>query len=193
MANGSYDSSYQKAVAKPIQFSLQKAGFGSSLDSLLKEVSKSSAFRHKYTNYGAPTKGLIKNCKTGVIQPMQFNPTDFEYSRSVTYANIEAPGMSYPDTQFVRGNIREFNVTLFFWDKPYTGLYVEKCNFLGGFLTPETNTKGYTKPPEMIFTMGAWARRCVMTDLDITIMERDGSLNPTRFECRMSLRQVSTK
>lgn len=142
------------------------------------------------TRVGAPTKGLIKNNSTGAIERFQFNPTEMAYSRSVSYATIDAPGMAYPDTQFVKGEAREFSITVMYFDKPYSGVYVSKCNFYGAFLTPETNTMNYVKPPEMTFAMGSWVRTCVMTSLDIAIKEYDGNLNPVRFEMAFTLRQV---
>lgn len=142
------------------------------------------------TRVGAPTKGLVKNNKTGVIERFQFNPTEISYSRSATYATIDAPGMSYPDTQFVKGDIREFSVKVMYFDKPYTGKYEAMCIFYGAFLTPETNTANYVKPPEMTFAMGKWVRTCVMTSLEISIQEYDSNLNPVRFELNFTLRQV---
>lgn len=142
------------------------------------------------TRVGARTKGLIKNNRTGAVRQFQFNPTEMTYARGVTYATIDAPGMAYPDTQFVKGDIREFPITLFFFDKPYSGEYVSATNYFGAFLTPETNTLNYTKPPEMTFVMGSWVRTCVMTNLEIAIKEYDSALNPVRFEMTMTLRQV---
>lgn len=142
------------------------------------------------TRVGAPTKGLIKNNTTGAIQRFQFNPSEFEYSRGVTYATIDAPGMAYPDTQYVKGDIREFSVTVMYFDKPYSGKYTSMCGFYGSFLTPETNYNGYVKPPEMTFVLGNWVRTCVLTNLDISVKEYDGNLNPVRFELTLTLRQV---
>lgn len=142
------------------------------------------------TRVGAPTKGLVKNNKTGGIHKFQFNPTGLTYPRGVTYATIDAPGMAYPDTQFVKGDIREFPVSIMFFDKPYTGVYDSMCNFYGSFLTPEVNSLNYTKPPEMTFVMGRFTRICVMTNLEIDIKEFDGDLNPVYFEFNMTLRQV---
>lgn len=142
------------------------------------------------TRVGAKTKGYIKNVSTGKTMKFQFNPEDFEYSRGVTYSDIVAPGMSYPDTQFVHGNTRTFPVELFFYDKPYTGLILNYMNFIGAFLTPETNPSNYQKPPEMIFCYGYFIRRCVLEDLNIKIEEYNSSGNPTIARFTLSLRQV---
>lgn len=140
--------------------------------------------------HGAKTKGYIKNLKDGKTMKFQFNPENLHYSRGVTYADIIAPGMCYPATQFVHGNIRTFTVELFMYDKPYTGVINDNMLFIGKFLTPETNPKDYVKPPEMLFCYGYFIRRCVLEDLDILVEEMDESGRPTQARYTLTLRQV---
>ena len=142
-------------------------------------------------------KGLIKNLSSGGnvegkdYMFFQYNPENFEYSRGATYTEISAPGMSYPDAQFVRGNVRTFPVELFFIDKPHTGLINKYMNFIGKFLPPETNTKDFVTPPEMLFVYGYFVRRCVLEDLNIKVEEFDvGSGEPTIARFTLQLRQV---
>lgn len=144
------------------------------------------------TRVGAKTKGYIKNLSTGKSMNFQFNPENFEYSRGTTYSDIVAPGMSYPDTQFVHGNLRSFPVELFFFDKPYTGLITNYMNFIGGFLTPENNPSNYSCPPEMLFCYGYFIRRCVLEDLNIKIEEFNERGYPTMARFTLTLRQVGT-
>lgn len=139
---------------------------------------------------GAKTKGWIKNNDTGVKKSFQFNPTTLSYSRGVSYTDISAPGMSYPDTQFVGGNARSFSVPLFFFDNPCTGVIEEYMNFIGGFLTPETNVAGYTKPPTMTFCYGYFIRKCVLEDLNIDIERIDEKGEPIQATFTLQLRQV---
>ena len=142
------------------------------------------------TRVGAKTKGWIKNNVTGKKMSFQFNPTELSYSRGATYVDISAPGMAYPNTQFVKGNVRSFPVPLFFYDNPNTGLIKQYLNFIGGFLTPETNTKGYTKPPDMTFCYGYFIRKCVLEDLDIQIERIDDDGEPIQASVTLQLRQV---
>lgn len=136
------------------------------------------------------TKGWIKNNSTGNKMSFQYNPTDLSYSRGVTYTDISAPGMPYPNTQFVKGNARSFTVPLFFYDNPNTGVIKKYMSFIGGFLTPETNTSGYEKPPEMTFCYGYFIRRCVLEDLNITIERMDADGEPIQATFTLQLRQV---
>ena len=144
------------------------------------------------TKVGAKTKGYIKNNRTGEILTFQFNPTSHTYSRSITYVDIAAPGMSYPGTQFVRGNSRSFSVELFVYDRPSTGLIKKYTNFIGALLTSETNSPySQPKPPDFLFCYGTWIRRCVLEDLEITHEMLDDSGEPTQARFVMQIRQVS--
>lgn len=136
------------------------------------------------------TKGWIKNNSTGEKMSFQYNPTILEYSRGVSYADISAPGMPYPNTQYVGGNARSFPVSLFLYDNPDTGVIKRYMNFLEGFLTPETNVSEYTKPPEMTFCYGYFIRRCVLEDLSISIERIDEKGEPIQAYLTLQLRQV---
>ena len=140
---------------------------------------------------GARTKGYIKNLSTRTLMKFQYNPESFEYSRGATYVEITAPGMSYPTTQYVRGNSRSFPVELFLFDKPYTGVIDTQKNFFEGLLPPETNVVGYTKPPEVLFVYGSFIKKCVLEDLNIKVEEYDKWGRPTIARFNLSLRQVS--
>lgn len=136
------------------------------------------------------TKGWIKDNTTGEKMSFQYNPTNLEYARGATYAEISAPGMPYPNTQFVKGNARTFSIPLFFYDNPSTGVIKNYINFLNNFLPPETNISGYTKPNEMTFCYGFFIRRCVLEDLNINIERIDDKGGPIQATLTLQLRQV---
>ena len=121
----------------------------------------------------------------------QYNPETFEYSRGATYVEIVAPGMSYPTTQYVRGNSRSFPIELFLFDKPYTGVIDTQKNFFEGLLPPESNSLDYTKPPEVLFVYGGFIKKCVLEELNIKIEEYDQWGRPTIARFNLTLRQVS--
>jgi hypothetical protein len=141
----------------------------------------------------APNKGLIKNNVTGEIMKFQFNPTTLDYSRGVTYSEIIAPGQQYPITQFVAGKGRVFPVKLYLYDRlPHnSGYIVDFMKFIGQFLTPETNTIDYVKPPDMTFIYGYFIRKCVLDSFDIKILDMDTDGQPLEAEFTLNLRQVS--
>ena len=141
------------------------------------------------TKVGATTKGYIKNLISGEVKKFQFNPESFEHTRGATYSEIVAPGMSYPDTQFVHGNAKSFPVELFFYDKPCSGVIESYRKFIEDFLPPEKNNANFKKPPEMLFCYSNFLRRCVLEELTIRIEEGD-SKGPTMARFTLQLRQV---
>lgn len=148
-------------------------------------------YQHNNFSHGSKVhRGFLKNNDTGVVTDFQYAPETLSYSRKIGYEDIKAPCIAYPLSQFTGGNIREFNVELFFYDKPYTGLINQKMIEIGRYLTPEYNIKGYKRPPSMLFVMGYFKRICVLSGLDIKIEEMDEQGNPTIARFTMSLRQV---
>ena len=120
----------------------------------------------------------------------QFNPTSVPYSRSANYSTIDSPGMSYPLTQYAGGNVREFSIELFYYDRPYSGKINTARKFLESLLPPEKNTASFTKPPTFTFAYGYFVRTLVLTELEVNDewMNENGQPIQTRFT--LSVRQV---
>ena len=128
------------------------------------------------------TKGWIMNLSTGLKKSFQFNPTTLDYSRGATYSEISAPGMSYPNLQYVK---------LFFYDNPNTGVIKSFINFLESLhLPPEYNVKGYKKPPELLFCYGYFIKKCVLEDMSVSIERFNRKGNPIQATITLQLRQV---
>lgn len=145
---------------------------------------------HKYTS-GAKTKGYIKNNMTGEIKRFLFNPPELSFTRGATYSEISSAGLSYPLTQFVRGNSVKFELPLYIYDKPYSGLVYEWENYLKQFLPPEYNTGMYQQPDDMLLVMGDFIRNCVLEDLKITYKSfTSEGLLVDEADFTLSLRQV---
>ena len=154
------------------------------------EISVVTALQpHKYSA-GAKTKGYIKNKTTGEIKNFLFNPSEIEFERSATYGEIAAPGLSYPMTQYVRGNILNFSIPLYIYDRPFSGLVQEWEDFLNKFVPPTTNVGGYVRPDEMLFVMGNVIRDCVCESLNTKYTNFTSELLPNEAEFTLKLRQV---
>ena len=146
---------------------------------------------HKFNaNSRAKTRCYIINNDTGKKLTFQFNPTTVPYSRSANYATIESPGMSYPLTQYVGGNVREFSFEVFYYDRPYSGKINKARKFLEGLLPPEKNKKNFKKPPTFTFAYGYFVRTLVLEQLDVNDewLNEDGQPLMTRFT--LTVRQV---
>lgn len=120
----------------------------------------------------------------------QFNPETVPYSRGANYSTIESPGMSYPLTQYVGGQVREFSFEVFYYDKPYTGKINTARKFLEGLLPPETNKKGFTKPPSFTFAYGYFVRKLVLLNLDVNDEWLNDKGQPLMTRFTLTVRQV---
>lgn len=143
------------------------------------------------TKVGAKTKGWIKDNVTGEIMNFQFNPTELNYPRTTKYADVSAPGMAYPGTQFVVGEAREFTVELYLYDRPTTGLMRKTSEFIGKLLMPEVNTiNGRKKPDDFTLCIGYFVRQCVLVGLDIRVTLFDEDLQPVEAYYTLTIRQI---
>lgn len=120
----------------------------------------------------------------------QFNPQTVPYSRSANYTTIDSPGMSYPLTQYVGGNVRKFSFEVFYYDNPFSGKINKARKFLEGLLPPEKNKKKFTKPPTFTFAYGYFVKKLVLEQLDVNDewLNADGQPVMTRFT--LTVRQV---
>lgn len=146
---------------------------------------------HKFNaNSRAKTRCYIINNKTNKKLTFQFNPESIPYNRGASYTSIDSPGMSYPLTQYVGGNAREFSFEVFYYDRPYSGKIKTARKFLEDLLPPEKNTKKFKKPPTFTLAYGYFVKTCVLMTLDVNdeIINRDGNPEMTRFT--LTVRQV---
>lgn len=136
------------------------------------------------------TRCCLVNNSTNEPLYLQFNPTEIPYSRGANYTSIESPGMSYPLTQYVGGQVREFSFEAFYYDKPYGNRINEARKFLENLLPPESNTSGFTKPPTFTLAYGYFVKTYVLTDLAVydEWINEDGQPILTRFT--LTVRQV---
>ena len=120
----------------------------------------------------------------------QFNPESVPYSRGANYSSIESPGMSYPLTQYVGGQVREFSFEVFYYDNPHSGKINKARKFLEKLLPPERNKSSFTKPPSFTFAYGYFVRKLVLVNLDVNDewLDSDGQPLMTRFT--LTVRQV---
>lgn len=144
------------------------------------------------SNSKAKTRCYIVRNDDNSRMTFQFNPTSIPYGRGANYADIDSPGMSYPLTQYVSGQVREFSFEVFYYDRPYTGKINTARKFLEGLLPPEKNTPSFTKPPSFTFAYGYFVKKLVLTHLDVVDewLNADGQPLMSRFI--LTVRQVGS-
>lgn len=138
----------------------------------------------------AKTRCYIINNDTNRKLVFQFNPTSIPYSRGANYSSIESPGMSYPLTQYVGGQAREFSFDVFYYDKPYSGKIDSARKFLEELLPPEYNMESFTKPPTFTLAYGYFVKTLVLTDLQVNDDWLDSDGHPIVTVFTLTVRQV---
>lgn len=153
-------------------------------------ANKATVYKKKKYASGAKTKGYLKDKVTGEIKSFMFNPSELTFSRGATYSETSSPGLSYPLTQYVRGNIVTFNIPLYLYDKPYSGAILEWEKYLNNFVPPLINNSTYNKPHSVTVCMGKFIRECVVESMEVHYTDFNASLNPTEATITLNLRQV---
>ena len=150
----------------------------------MKEVSKFNA------DSRAKTRCYIIRNDNNTKLTFQFNPQSMPYGRGANYSSIESPGMSYPLTQYVGGQVREFSFDVFYYDKPYSGKINKARKFLESLLPPEANTNGFTKPPTFTLAYGYFVKNYVLTYLNVNDEWLDENGQPLMTRFTLTVRQV---
>ena len=145
-----------------------------------------------YIGSKAKTRCYIINNDTNKKLTFQFNPTTIPYSRGANYGTIESPGMSYPLTQYVGGQVREFSFEVFYYDNPYSGIIDDARVFLEKLLPPEKNKKSFKKPPTFTLSYGYFVKTLVLLDLQVNDdwLDKDG--HPIQTTFTLTVRQVGS-
>lgn len=120
----------------------------------------------------------------------QFNPESVPYGRGANYTTIDSPGMSYPLTQYVGGQVRQFSFEVFYYDNPYSGKINKARKFLEGLLPPEKNKSSFTKPPTFTLAYGYFVRTLVLEHLDVNDEWLDENGQPLMTRFTLTVRQV---
>lgn len=127
--------------------------------------------------YDNPSKRLV----------FQYNPEMFEDNIEVTYRAISSPGMSWPIYQYIGGEPRYVEFTLFLDHYNRTGEnQVRKTiNFLHSFLPYRKDR--FHAPPELLFSFGWFVKRCILSSLKVRYTMFDSNLQPIRAEVDIRL------
>lgn len=107
------------------------------------------------------TKALIINTDAVVPLPIpvMFNPPEYTLQKSNQFAEIGIPGLGSAPLQFVKGNVQQLTVELFF-DTTDTGVDVRTFTELVVGLTA-VNAQTHA-PPRLLFVWGSLAFPCVL-------------------------------
>jgi len=104
-------------------------------------------------------KATIVNTHTQESFPVMFNPEEYSLDESNAFAEISIPGLPSSPIQYVKGNLRNLKMELFF-DTYETKEDVRKYT---GKITALLQQNSVTKaPPILIFSWGGFNFNCVL-------------------------------
>jgi len=124
------------------------------------------------------------------IVPLRFNPTEFQISKSNTFADIPIPGLETPLIQYVRGSSEKLSVEALV-DTSHTLENVQEryVGRLRRLMTP--NPKEHA-PPIVQFEWGSTAFAGVLESLGITYVLFTPDGIPLRARLAISLKEYRT-
>jgi hypothetical protein len=144
----------------------------------------------------ALVKAMLRNLDTQAAVTCMFNPTDYSFSKSVSWTASTDRGANVPVLEFTGGEAAVVSLKLFFDTSDtgedvrtkYTNALWELAMVNKDKIDPKTN-KG--RPPNCSFEWGtAWSFEAVVTSIstNFTMFLEDGT--PTRATVDVSLKQA---
>jgi hypothetical protein len=144
----------------------------------------------------ALVKALLRNLDTQKTISCMFNPTDYSFSKSVTWAQAAERGANVPVLEFTGGEAAVLTLKLFFDTSDsgddvrakYTNALWDLAMVNQDKKDPKTD-KG--RPPNCTFEWGnAWSFEAVVTSIttNFTMFKEDGT--PTRANVDLTLKQA---
>ena len=139
---------------------------------------------------GAKNKAYIKNLRSGTITKFQYNPTSFNVGRDFNYTELTAPGISYPQFQYVGGGVKTITFKVFLY-----GTGGEPKNFIAhmnDLMPKESSQTQFQRPPELLFAYGDYIKRCILVSFTEDYNEFNSKdLSPKYVEWNMTLKVVA--
>ena len=131
-------------------------------------------------------KAIITNIQTGDRIPVMFNPEEYSLDLGNTFAEIGIPGIKTPPIQYVRGNIRNLNMELFFDTYELKSDVRNETQKITSLLEIEINTQA---PPILLFSWGGLNFKCVLESAGqrFTMFLEDGT--PVRATLTVSFKE----
>jgi len=131
-------------------------------------------------------KAIITNIQTGDRIPVMFNPEEYSLDLGNTFAEIGIPGIKTPPIQYVRGNIRNLNMELFFDTYELRNDVRNETQKIASLLEIEINTQA---PPILLFSWGSLNFKCVLESAGqrFTMFLEDGT--PVRATLTVSFKE----
>lgn len=142
------------------------------------------------------TKGFLKIVGAEDTIPVLFNPTEYSLSNGMQYTEKSIPGRSHPIGQYIAGNSRTLNVSLYFdtYQPPdlddFTERGLDVTFYTGKILALMTKNESQTTLPKVVFSWGSLNFEGILTDVkeNYTMFLPDGT--PVRAKLDITMKSV---
>jgi len=138
------------------------------------------------TKPGALQKGSLANTSTGEYIEFQYNPEQETLRKNINYQEINAPGVTAKNFQYINQDQYKFDINLLF-DNDFGQLdvdaYIEKIE---SFAVPQDDTG---VPPTLLYTLGHTIY-CIITAIEKNIQLRYADATTRRAIIRLSLQEI---
>jgi len=104
-------------------------------------------------------KAVITNLQTGERVFVMFNPEEYSLDLGNNFAEIAIPGLKTPPIQYVRGNIRNLKMELFFDTFEKKSDVRDEIRKITSLLDKGLKTQA---PPILLFSWGKFNFKCVL-------------------------------
>jgi len=104
-------------------------------------------------------KATITKLKTGESVSVMFNPEEYSLDLGNTFAEIAIPGLKTPPVQYIKGNIQNLKMELFFDTFEKQSDVRNEIRKITSLLTQDTKIKA---PPILLFSWGRLNFKCVL-------------------------------
>jgi nucleoid-associated protein YgaU len=131
-------------------------------------------------------KATITNLQTGECVSVMFNPEEYSLDLGNTFAEIAIPGLKTPPIQYVRGNIQNLKMELFFDTFEKKSDVRNEIRKITSLLKKDVKTQA---PPILLFSWGRLNFKCVLESAGqrFIMFMQDGT--PVRAKLSVSFKE----
>jgi len=122
----------------------------------------------------------------------EYNPSEFEVTKEVGWAEIGVPGLDYPLQQFIRGHLKSMNVEAYLNRDHYDRAYDVRAAVEALELLIESTAKTGA-PPVCIFHWGKFDFVCVVGSVSTSYTMFDSDGDAIEATVRLALRRYVEK
>jgi nucleoid-associated protein YgaU len=141
-------------------------------------------------------KGSLRNKETGKTVQFNFNPSEFQWDKTVPWGSHPVKGLDSPEAQFTRGGAWRIRMELLFdtyEEKPAGGAAVSVYEkYVTDLMDLVTVVPRLKRPPVCEWMWGKWVAQCLVEDIAVRYTMFADDLTPVRAVVKLNLAEYKT-